>query len=162
MKSRALARSDCPATFEEALGAITQLGRLTELYQHRRQQLAQSVGLTEREWAVLEEVSTEHFMPSLFARKSESTPAAVSKIIRQLLDKALISVSVSREDARHRDYVLTAKGRRILLRLRKLREDAITTIWLEFGSPELAQFTDFASRLVARLEAYAARAIQEE
>ena len=58
------------ATLAEAHAAIECLGRLSELYQRRREQLAASVGLTDREWDVLEEIATEHFMPSLFARQT--------------------------------------------------------------------------------------------
>jgi len=90
--------------------AIGQLQRLTELFGKRRVQLATGVGLTEQQWRVLEEIATEHFMPSMFARGRRSTAAAVSRIIRQLLDKQLVSVSVSRTDGRQRRYVLTAKG----------------------------------------------------
>ena len=71
--------------------AIEQLQKLSELFQQRRVQLAKTVKLTEQQWRVLEEVSTEHFIPSMFARNRESSPAAVSKIIRQLTEKGLIS-----------------------------------------------------------------------
>ena len=67
------------------------------------EQLAQSVGLTEHQWGVLEEISTEHFMPSMFARQRDSTPAAVSKTLRQLIDKGLIEVKLNKSDGRQRD-----------------------------------------------------------
>ena len=41
-------------------------------------------------------------MPSLFARHRDSSPPAVSRIIRQLLRKRLITVSVSATDGRQR------------------------------------------------------------
>ena len=50
----------------EIEAAIGSLGRLTDLFQRRRLQLARGVGLTVQQWRVLEEVSTEHFLPSLF------------------------------------------------------------------------------------------------
>src|SRR5688572_9901830 len=109
----------------ETHAAIDTLRRLSEVFRQRRQQLAASVGLTEQQWSVLEEISTEHFMPSMFARQRESTAAAVSKILRQLLDKELVVVSLSAEDGRQRHYELTDAGRRSLGRLRAERERAI-------------------------------------
>ena len=76
--------------------AIESLGRLADLFQQRRAQLARGVGLTVQQWRVLEEVSTEHFLPSLFARERDCTPAAISKILRQLLGKRLIRAAISR------------------------------------------------------------------
>ncbi len=67
--------------------AIGHLGRLSELFQKRRVQLAESVGLTEHQWGVLEEIALDHFMPSMFARQRESSAAAVSKTLRQLLSR---------------------------------------------------------------------------
>ena len=93
-------------------GAIACLQRLAGLLAERRAQIARSVELTEQQWAVLEEISTEHFMPSLFAKQRESSAAAVSKILRQLLAKGLVSVQLGEEDGRQRRYELTAKGKR--------------------------------------------------
>ena len=58
--------------------AIACLARLSEAYAGRRQELAASVGLTEQQWSVLDEIENEQFMPSLFARRRESSAAAVS------------------------------------------------------------------------------------
>ena len=68
--------------------AIECLQQLTAAFGQRRQQLAADVGLTEGQWAVLEEIATEHFMPSMFARARESSAAAVSKTLRQLSEKS--------------------------------------------------------------------------
>ena len=111
--------------------AIHALQRMTEVFQRRRAQLAASVGITEREWRVLDGICSEDFMPSMFARRRESTPAAVSKILRQLIDKRLVDVTVSKADGRQRDYALTAKGHRTMLRLREQREQRLGT--LEYG-----------------------------
>ena len=137
--------------------AIGQLQRLAELFGTRRAQLARGAGLTEQQWRVLEEIATEHFMPSMFARGRRSTPAAVSRTVRQLLDKRLVSVSVSADDGRHRHYVLTPKGRRMLAALRARRRDAIEAVWMHFDAPALAAFTRFSAELIERLETYAAR-----
>ena len=91
----------------------------------RREQLAVDAGLTVPQWRILEEIATEHFMPSLFARRRSRSAAAVSKLIRVLLDRGLISVAVSAEDGRQRDYTLTARGRRTLERLHANRQAAI-------------------------------------
>ena len=150
------ARTGASPDVEEIHEAIAGLGRLVEVFTHRRRQLAQVVGLTEREWAVLEEISSEHFMPSMFARRQDSSPAAVSKILRQLLDKGLISVSVSKDDGRQRRYVLTGKGRRAIERLRAARQQAIEEVWMRFGADEIREFTRLSAELTERLEAYAA------
>ena len=138
--------------------AIGQLQRLTELFGKRRIQLATGVGLSEQQWRVLEEVATEHFMPSMFARGRRSTAAAVSRIIRQLLDKQLVLVSVSRTDGRQRRYVLTARGKRTLDALRAQRRRAIDAVWMDLDPQALDAFIRSSSELIGRLEAYAAHA----
>ena len=115
----------------EIHAAIESLQRLTSAFGERRQQLAESVGLTEHQWGVLEEISTEHFMPSMFAKKRDSSPAAVSKTIRQLVDKGLVEVTLNKTDARQRDYQLTGQAKRVLGQLRRARARAIEQIWLK-------------------------------
>jgi DNA-binding MarR family transcriptional regulator len=135
--------------------AIACLGRLTGAFARRREQLALSVGLSDGQWGVLEEISREHFMPSMFAKTRESSPAAVSKTLRQLLGKDLISVSLSKSDGRQRDYVLTAKGKRILQTLREERELAIEKIWLPLDRAQVENFVTFGTTLTERLDEYA-------
>lgn len=139
----------------EVHAAIACLQRLSDLFQQRRQQLAGSIGLTEQQWAVLEEVSTEHFMPSLFARQRSSSAAAVSKILRQLLDKRVIAVRLSQDDGRQRQYVLTATGKKKLEELRAERARAIGIVWQGFSRKDLEAFTRFGDQLTERLERYA-------
>lgn len=134
--------------------AIGQLQRLTELFQQRRAQLAKQVGLTEQQWLVMEEISTEHFMPSMFARSQESSAAAVSKIIRQLIDKELISVSISENDGRQRQYELTTQGKRVMSALRQRRQKAIDAIWADIDPKKLSLFADISQQLVSAIEAY--------
>jgi DNA-binding MarR family transcriptional regulator len=141
--------------------AIECLGRLSDAFQRRRADLAESVGLSEREWSLLEEVSTEHFMPSMFARERESTPAAVSKIIRQLIDKGLVNVTLSKGDGRHRDYVLTSKGKKVMAALRARREEAIQRVWLALSRDDVERFIRFGNELIARLEGYSDRRTEE-
>lgn len=145
------------AAIAEVHEAIGQLQRLAELFATRREQLAREAGLTQQEWHVLEEIATEHFMPSMFARHRRRTPAAVSRIVRQLLDKDLVSVAVSAADGRQRDYELTAKGRRTVDRLRDSRRRAIDAIWMDLDREALASFTRFSGQLIERLEAYTKR-----
>jgi DNA-binding MarR family transcriptional regulator len=139
----------------EIEAAIGSLGRLTDLFQRRRAQLARGVGLTVQQWRVLEEISTEHFLPSLFARERECTPAAISKTLRQLLGKGLIRAAISNEDGRQRRYQLTAEGRRVIEKLRGERRRAIRAIWSELPGEELARFARFAGDLGDRLERFA-------
>jgi DNA-binding MarR family transcriptional regulator len=134
--------------------AIACLGRLTEVYGQRRQNLAEQVGLTEQQWSVLDEIETEAFMPSLFARRRESSAAAVSKILRQLQDKELVVVSVRPNDGRQRHYELSALGKQAMARLRALRQDAIDEVWQRFDSTQLKAFTGFGNELLVRLERY--------
>jgi DNA-binding MarR family transcriptional regulator len=141
--------------------AIGRLQRLADLFHQRRTQLAQGAGLTEAQWEVLERIASEQFMPSLFARHRDSSPPAVSRIIRQLLRKRLITVSVSATDGRQRRYQLTARGRKTLDALRVLRRRAIDTIWMDLDPRALAAFTDFSCELITRLEAYASRHAKE-
>jgi DNA-binding MarR family transcriptional regulator len=139
----------------EIHAAIECLQRLTAAFQLRREQLASGVGLTEHQWSVLEEISTEHFMPSMFARRRESTPAAVSKTIRQLIDKGVISVSVASQDGRQRHYELTAKGKRTVAKLRNDRQQAVEHVWKKLDLDDLKHFTRFGQELRRRLEDYA-------
>ncbi len=148
-------------TVAEIHSAIDCLRRLTEAFQRRRHQLAQGVGLTEHQWSVLEEISTEHFMPSMFAKSRESSPAAVSKVIRQLVDKGLVHVSLSKADGRQRDYVLTPKGRKTMATLRASREAAVAQVWRELPAAEVQQFVEFGNQLTARLDAYAHRSAEK-
>lgn len=136
--------------------AIATLQHLAELLQVRRSQLAAEVGLTARQWHVLEQISTEHFMPSLFARERECTPANISKTLRQLQDKKLISVGVSAADGRQREYSLTVRGRETMARLRRNRQQAIDAIWGRLDAADLDAFTRVGSELAGLLEAYAA------
>jgi DNA-binding MarR family transcriptional regulator len=135
--------------------AIAHVQRLTDAFQQRRQQLARQVGLTEQQWRVLEEISTEHFIPSMFARTRDSSRPAVSKILRQLIDKRLVTVSVAPGDARHRRYVLTPSGKRTMERLRRSRQQAIDVVWSDLDPHALSHFNAFSHMLVQRLENYA-------
>ncbi len=134
--------------------AIACLGRLTAAFARRRHQLAASVGLSEGPWGVLEEIATQHFMPSMFAKHRDSSAAAVSKTLRQLLDKGLVSVALSKADGRQRDYVLTAKGKRALDVLRNERELAIENIWTSLDPAEVGKFVAFGTELSQRMERY--------
>jgi DNA-binding MarR family transcriptional regulator len=136
--------------------AIANLQRLTALFHARRAQLASEAGLTEQQWEVLERIATEHFMPSLFARRRDSSAAAVSRLIRQLLDKRLVSASPREHDGRQRQYVLTAKGRRTLDGLRASRQAAIDQIWATLDHGDVATFTAVSAELIRRIEHFAA------
>jgi len=134
--------------------AIACLARLSEAYAGRRQELAASVGLTEQQWSVLDEIENAQFMPSLFARRRESSAAAVSKILRQLQDKELIVVSVRATDGRQRHYELSALGTQKMDRLRALRQHAIAEVWDKVDPAKLRGFTRFGNELSERLELY--------
>lgn len=137
--------------------AIERLSRLCELFQERREQLAGRVGLTEAQWEVLEEISTEHFMPSMFAQREDQSRAAVSKVIRLLLDRGLVRVAISSIDGRQRDYALTTEGKTTLAKLRGERERAIAAIWVDLDREALAGFSAVAAQLIERIERYATK-----
>jgi DNA-binding MarR family transcriptional regulator len=138
--------------------AIAGLQRVTDLFRERRRQLAGEAGLTETEWRVLEEIAGEDFMPSMFARSRDCTPAAVSRTLRSLLDAGLVSAAISGADARQRVYRLTAPGRRTIARLRASRAAAIAAIWKQFSARELENFAHFTEELAEGLSSYASRA----
>ena len=95
-------------------------------------------------------------MPSLFARRQEQTPAAVSKVIRQLLDLKLVDVSISPGDARQRRYALTARGRQTMEIVRQDRQRALDRIWTGLDARALDGFARFAEELAGRMEAHEA------
>jgi DNA-binding MarR family transcriptional regulator len=135
--------------------AVAALQRLADAFAERRAQLAQSAGLSEAQWRVLEQIAAEDFMPSLFARQRARSPAAVSKVIRQLLDAGLVAVEIAQVDARQRRYSLTAAGRAAMETVRKDRERALERIWSNFEPASLARFAGFAAELADRMEAHA-------
>ncbi len=134
--------------------AIEQVQQLAALFTKRRNQLAQQVGLTEAQWRILEGISTEHFMPSMFAREQDNTCGAVSKIIRQLLEKKLIKVSISEKDGRKRQYELLPQGKKTMSQLRELREEAIQEIWADLPMDDLEIFTRFSGLLIEKWRQY--------
>lgn len=135
--------------------AIEGLQRLAELFAERRRQLAREAGVSEGEWQLLEEIAGERFMPSLFARRREVTPAAVSRTLRQLKVRGCVRATIDANDARQRAYRLTPEGRRVLERLRASRARAIASIWAPLPAAELERFGRFAGALAERLETYA-------
>jgi DNA-binding MarR family transcriptional regulator len=144
--------------YAESLSAIAYLQQLTQLFQARREQLAAAVGITEHQWAVLEQTTSEQFMPSMFARSQQSSAAAVSKTLRQLIEKGLVSAVIDKKDGRQRRYDLTTKGRRVMDRLRESREAAVRDIWMKFEPARLRAFSGFARELCSKLERYSRRA----
>lgn len=140
-----------------ARDAIASLQRLTDLFRERRLELARAVELSESQWQLLEEISGEDFMPSMFARSRDCAPASVSRTLRQLLDRELITSEIAADDARQRVYRLTASGRRLLDRLNRNRARAIEAIWDDFSTAELERFTRFATSLGDGLEEYRPR-----
>jgi DNA-binding MarR family transcriptional regulator len=137
--------------------AIESLQRLSDLFRERRLELARGVGLSEAQWRLLEEIDGESFMPSMFAKRQNCSPAAISRTLRQLQERELVAARISSDDARQRVYRLTASGRRLLERLNRKRADAIEAIWEPLGAAELERFTKSAKRLGDGLEEYRRR-----
>ena len=141
-------------TSTTTLEAIANLQQLAELFLERRRQLARSVGLTVEEWRALEQISEEHFMPSMFAQERSSSKAAVSKILRQLQEKGFVEFSVPDENRRRRDYTLTSAGAATMSQLRANREAAIREVWGGLAQEELDHFICLTGELVKRLDRY--------
>jgi len=139
---------------ESLRAALAALQRLSDAFARRRGQLARGAGLTEAQWRVLEQIAAENFMPSLFARRQEQTPAAVSKLIRQLLDQKLVEVSISPGDARQRRYALSARGRQTMEIVRQDRQRALEQVWSGLEARALDTFAVFALDLAERMEAH--------
>jgi DNA-binding MarR family transcriptional regulator len=135
--------------------AIASLQRLADVLAERRAQLAAEAGLSEQQWRLLEEIAAPGFLPSLFARRTDVTPAAVSKVLRQLLDKGLVEVSIAPVDARQRHYRPTVRGRKALVRIEAAREEAVDAIWTSLDARELERFAEISETLAERLEVYA-------
>ena len=135
--------------------AIGALQRLAEGFALRRRQLAAEAGLTEAQWRVLDGIAAEDFLPSLFARQRDCSPAAVSRSLRGLAEAGLVEASIGSDDARQRSYRLTRQGRSLMRRLARKRAQAIESIWNDFEARDLAGFVGFADALAERLEAYA-------
>jgi DNA-binding MarR family transcriptional regulator len=140
---------------EVVYSAIEALQRLADSMERRRQQLAQRVGLSLRQWQVLEEISQPGFMPSLFARRRDSSPAGVSRVLRQLLDRGLVVASISETDSRRREYSLTPAGAKRIAELRSARESAMEAVWDGLAPSDVEHFVRFGGHLADRLDAYA-------
>ena len=96
-------------------------------------------------------------MPSLFAARRSVTAPAISKLVRNLLDRGLIRSSIAESDRRQREYALTAAGRRVLNRVRLARQGAIDRVWSDLPASDLRRFARFGEELSDRLETYLER-----
>lgn len=134
--------------------AIAALQGLVEVFEERREALARSVGLSPTQWQVLEQVGRDDFMPSLFARRRDVSAAAVSRTLRQLLDRRLVDVQISPRDARQRLYRVTEKGRKALDEVHAERERAVEAVWQTLSDADLTRFEKVARVLTERLLAY--------
>jgi DNA-binding MarR family transcriptional regulator len=150
-------RASAPAKTRRIHQAIEQLAMLVDVFERRRDTLAAEAGVTVEQWRVMEEIGSRRFMPSMFARRRESSAAAVSRILRQLLDANLVSVAISQSDGRNREYRLTPAGERVLADLKRSREAAIESVWMAQDASEIGAFTEFAKKLVDAIEQYSRR-----
>ena len=133
--------------------AIDSLQRLAEAFARRRRDLAAEVGLTEAQWRLLEELARrDDFMPSLFARSRDVSPAAVSRTLRQLQDAGWVRASLSSADGRQRDYQVTGAGRSLLQKIDRERERAIDAVWRQLPTADLHHFARIGDAIARRLE----------
>ena len=143
--------SPTPAT-STTHAAVERLQALTDLVATRRRQLAAEADLTEAQWRVLEGISSEHFLPSLFARTRECSAAAVSRTLRQLQELGLVRAKPGQADARERYYSLTGAGRERMRRIRDARNRALASAWADLPASEVEAFVRFADPLIERLQ----------
>src|SRR5690606_1587810 len=87
--------------------------------------------------------------------------SAVSKTLRQLIDKGLVEVKLSKSDGRQRDYQLTRRGRRTMDELRDARALAIEQSWQKLDRDEIRRFTAFGNLLAQALTEHANTISQE-
>lgn len=139
---------------EKVFQAIEQLQVLSHTFLKKRRELAGEVGLTEAQWRVLDEIAQEDFMPSLFAIKLDQSKAAVSKILRQLVDRKLVTVETSEGDARFRTYQLTDQSFALLEELKRSRADAIDHIWMSINEGLLDHSIEFSRKLLGKFSDY--------
>jgi len=124
------------------------MAALAEIFERRRRCL-RATRITIEQWRVLEEISTEHFIPSMFARSQrQARRRRYSKILRQLLDSGLVSAAIGRDGPQEselqadRERTSHAAGS-----ARRRRQAAIEAVWTGFSRDELASFSTFASKL---------------
>jgi DNA-binding MarR family transcriptional regulator len=79
----------------------------------------------------------------------------VSRVLRQLLDRGLVVVSISATDARRREYSLTADGAKRIARLQAARERAMEAVWDGLERVDVEHFARFGAQIAGRLAAYA-------
>src|ERR1700746_3661595 len=87
--------------------AIEAMTALAELFERRREALARDAGITIEQWRGVGGNLSHHFISPMCAKSRDSSAAAVSKILRQLLDSGLVSAAIGRADRRNRHYKLT-------------------------------------------------------
>ena len=149
-------KKSTPARDERIQRTIESLQGLVEIFEDRRESLARAAGLSATQWQLLEQVSRDDFMPSLFARRRDVSPTAVSRTLRRLLDRQLVDVQISPRDARQRLYRVTAKGRKALDAVHEERERAIHAVWEALSDADLTRFEKLARGLTERLRSYEA------
>ena len=127
---------------------------LAEIFERRREVLARDAGITIEQWRVLEEISTEHFIPVDVRAQPRQLGRCGFENTAPTARRGLVSAAIGRDDRRNRSYKLTAKGHRTLAELRASRQAAIEAIWTGFSRDELAAFSTFAIKLSDRIERY--------
>src|SRR5690606_26641655 len=89
--------------------------------------------------------------------RRESSAAAVSKVLRSLVDAGLVTAAIGEDDARRRRYGPTPRGARVLQEVEASRRRAIDAVWKDLDPGALRRFARFSDELAERLETYAVR-----
>jgi DNA-binding MarR family transcriptional regulator len=85
------------------------------------------------------------------------TPPAVSRTLRQLLERELVRSEIGPQDGRQRHYELTRKGRKVLEDVAAARAAAVEEVWRAIPRSDLKVFSRVSGDLAERLEDYARR-----
>ena len=78
-------------------------------------------------------------------------------MLRQLIDRGFVAVSISAGDARRREYALTGRGEKKMAELKAARESAMEAVWDGLEPKDVERFARFGAGLADRLGSYAER-----
>lgn len=85
---------------------------------------------------------------SQISNKLEMTNAAASKTIGELEDKGYLVKSVNKEDKRQSHIELTEKGKEVLLRIKRQRDDMTKAIFHKFGKENTDQLLELMEKVL--------------
>jgi DNA-binding MarR family transcriptional regulator len=123
---------------------VTQMRRLCSLTVNKRLNV---VGCTLHEYAVLSRLAHEgEVAQHELAFDAALDPAAVSRLVREMIESGLVTTRVSPQDRRQRYVKITHKGRALERTLSPVVDDALKPLLSGLSQPEERQFLDLLKR----------------